>query len=314
MVGVWCGVVSLVGAGSAEGLFGRKKKKAAEAAAVVAADPVVARVDGRAIHREELLDVVLPGAGRSILDKLVDREMVRQRGGQRQVEVGAGDIEAELQRVLDDMAPRQGRAQQEALLAYMLRSRNMSRAEFAVIIETQAWLRKMVDQEVAVTEEMLKREYEDQHGRRVQVRRLSVGNVRTLDTVQRRLAEGGDFGVLVREFSEDQASLARDGLVGPFSRVDEDVDVEVREAAWALERVGQRSGVISHRDGQGREVLTLVELVQVAAADEVALAKVKGALAERVRRRTIAGRMNELQQELRGTMRVEILEPRLRGR
>ena len=276
-------------------------------------NPVVARVNGELLYQDELLTTLLPGRGRVVLDELIARQLARQLAIERGLTDTASLVTAEWETILYDMAPNQPRAQQQALLDYMLQSRRMSRAEFTVIVETQALLRALVEPDVIITDDLLHREYESQHGRRVQARLIVTSNLRRIETVQRKLAAGHTFAELVEEFSEDPPSLARHGLIGPFSAADVDIQPELRTATFALNTIGQLSDVITYHDDRGQQWWALLKLETIIPADDTLLDAVAEELKEAIRRRTITTRMQKLQQRLRKAAQLTIIEPLLRG-
>ena len=115
----------------------------------------VARVNGQPIHRDTLRQALWKSYGRQLLDELVQLEMVRQHAEQKGITATAQHLGQEFNRLLEDMAPRQSRSRQLELLRYMLKSRGMARGQLDLILERQALLRLMVDQQVQITDEQI---------------------------------------------------------------------------------------------------------------------------------------------------------------
>jgi hypothetical protein len=278
------------------------------------ADPVVARVNGRPIRQSQLLEALLPGYGRRMLDELMLLEIVRQHAEESDINSDETLVEAELMSVLEDMAPGKSPEHKLALLDYMLKSRGMTRAEFDFIIERQVLLRQMVDPNVVVTEEMLSREYERQYGRKVLVKQLVVRSLRQIEEVQRKLETGIDFSTLVQEMSQDEVTLSEGGLLGPFTQQDTRIPPEVRREAFKLENLGDRSGIIRYRDQQKQEYWCLLQLERHISAEQVELATVREELIEGLRTRLIKERMLKLQDNLQKQATITVLEPKLRSK
>jgi len=276
-------------------------------------DPIVAWVNGKPIRKSEVAQILWQGRGRRILDELIVLEAVRQRARQKQITSSEDLIDQEWDRILQDMAPHQTPREQLALLDYMLENRGMTRAEFDLIVRRQALLRRLVDPNVAIDEEMIAQEFERQHGRKVEVRVLLVSSLRRIEQAQKRLAAGESFAEVVSQMSEDEATLSRGGLWGPFTQNDEQIPPALREAAFRLEKVGQRGQIIRYFDkGADHEWWGLVELTQVIPADEMEMTKVRGELEAILKERQIRRRMLQLQQELQLKTKVEIVDPILR--
>ncbi len=274
-----------------------------------AEEMIVARVNGQAIRRGEIVSVLLRGRGKRVLEELIVLEAVRQEAAKKNIQDTDALVEAQLNRILEDMAPGKPRREQLALLDYMLESRGLTRPEFDLIVERQALLRELVNPYVEVTEQMLREEYERQHGRRVEVRQLVVSTIRKIEQVQKQLASGEDFAALVQEASEEEQSLLRGGLLGPISWADENVPEPVRVAALGLQTVGQLSTPFSYRDDTGRQWWCLLQLERVIPADEISFESVRDELAGSIQKRQLRKRMNERERSLRNKALIEIIDP-----
>lgn len=270
----------------------------------------VARVNGKPIRQSDLYDVLLPGYGRRVLDEMVRLEVVRQEAARREIGLTDEMGRAELDRFLEELSPGKSRREQSALLEYMLSSRNLSRGEFDLIIQREALLREMVDKQVTVTEAMLAQEFEEQYGRKVLVRQLVVGSFRDILNIQERLKAGADFTELVKEYSQDQMSLAQEGLRGPFSQGDNTIPPEVRRQAFELKQPGQYSKEFRYHD-DNLEWWCIVRLEQDFPRKMTSPDDVQEELRHIIQNRTIKERMLELQGQLEREARIMILEPRL---
>lgn len=273
---------------------------------------IVARVNGEPIDKDAVMDVLYTGRGRAVLDELILLEIVRRHAEQKGKRLNDADTDAELELFLDDMAPGKSRQEKRALLGYMLRSRGITRAEFDIIVKRQSLLRRLVDPDVTVTNEMLADEHERRYGRRTQVRLLTVNSLRQIEAAQRRLNSGADFIELVGEMSQDQLSLARDGLLGPFSVADQDIPIKIRSAAAAMHQPGQLSGIIKYRRDTDAEAWCILQIDRILPADGTALSIVRSELRAALERRQISLRMINLQESLRTAAEVVILDPILR--
>lgn len=276
----------------------------------------VATVNGYKIAERELLDVLLPSYGRDVLDDLILLEIVKQQAQEQGILVGK-DVhrlrEAELQRVLDDMAPDKPLHEQLSLLRYMLASRRMARAHFDIVLDKQALLRMMIDHNIEITDEMIKIEYKRQHGKRMQVRVLAMTNMREIEQVKRALAAGGDFVEMVETRSEEQVSLGNGGLV-TVSEIDDGVVVaEIREAAFELTKVGQLSDIISYRIDND-QWWAIIRAERITLSDGVALAEVNEQIVNTLTRRETSRRMHELQTELESQATIHVVDSRLKKR
>ena len=275
---------------------------------VTRGDPTVAIVNSRAIKQSELLKVLLPAKGRKVLDELVLLEVVRQYGAEKGIIATAVQIQAELDRILRELAPDKTRREQTALFKYMLEKRNLSQAEFDVIIERQYLLGRLVDPNVTITDKLYADEYERQYGRQVIVRQLVTASFRSILEVRQKIDGDADFARLVEQYSQDQPTLARGGMLGPFSRADEHIPEPVRQAAFKLNTPGWRTEPFRFYDDGNKEWWCLLQLEKNFPADAVTLAEVRGELTRIIRRRVLNQRMSELQKKLKQQATVTILE------
>lgn len=291
----------------------KSERPASMPEALVQAKPanemIVARVNGQAVRRGDIVSVLLRGRGKRLLEELIVLEAVRQEAAKKNIQETDALVAAQLNRILADMAPGKPRREQLALLDYMLESRGLTRPEFDLIVERQALLRELVNPYVEVTEQMLRAEYERQHGRRVEVRQLVVSNIRKIEQVQKRLEAGANFAEIVQEASEEEQSLLRGGLLGPISWADEDVPEPVRAAALGLQTPGRRSKPFSYRDETGRQRWCLLQLERVIPADGISFESVRDELEGSIQKRQLRKRMSEREQSLRNKALVEIIDP-----
>lgn len=282
--------------------------------AAAAADPapaVVARVNGRDVPRGALLTPLLRGYGPVVLEDLVLLEVVRQHAATRGLTLTSRDRAAELERVLQDMAPGRSRGEQLNLLRYMLRSRGMARAHFDLVLDKQALLRRLVADEVHVDDQAVQVEYQRNFGPRAVIRLLAVSELRRAEQARQHLQSGADFAALIDEFSEDQATLGRGGELGPFSAADVDVPEAIRQASFTLEP-GQVSDIVFYRDAEQRPWWALLRVETLEPGSTVPLAEVRADMEQAARRRAVQAAMAELQQRLRQEAQVRILDSDLR--
>jgi len=273
-------------------------------------NPVIARVDGVEITKSEVVEILLAGRGKTVLDDLALLQAVRNHAAQKGLTGSPEIIESEMNLILDDMAPGKSRNDQLDLFQYMLQSRGLTRPEFNLIVERQALLRRLVDPDPAVTEDLLLAEFDRLYGPKVQVRRLAVSSRRQLENVQNQLALGSDFTELVRQTSEDETTLPQDGLMPPFSARDEQIPAEIRSAAFALDTEGRFSDMVIYTDEQLRQWFVLLRLEKKIPPEEITLESVRTELTRTLRQKIIRRQMLDLQNQIKEKADIYILDPR----
>ena len=276
-------------------------------------DPAVARINGRAILKSDVAEVLWRGRARRILDEIVILETVRQQGRLKEIDVTEDIINQQLDRILQDLAPDKTHQEQLVLLDYMLAARGMTRPEFDLIVERQAILRQLVDSNIEINDQNLADEYDRQFGRKVVVRALIVSNLLRMEQAQQRLATGESFSEVVGQMSEDEVTLSQGGIWGPFTENEQQIPAIVRQTAFSLATPGDRSEVISYFDQKNnRPWMCMLELVQIIPAEPVPWDDVRESLISALTERQMRERTLALQSELTGKAVVEIIDPILR--
>jgi len=76
------------------------------------------------------------------------------------------------------------------MLSEILKRRGLSREEFGMAMERQAYLRKIAEKRLQITEPMLRTQYEMMYDARVQVRHIQVADMREVSRAQKMLEAG----------------------------------------------------------------------------------------------------------------------------
>ncbi len=275
-------------------------------------DPTMARVNNEPIRKSDLTDALIKSYGRKILDEMMVLEMVRQRAKSQSIETTPKLIDLERRGLLAEMAPNALPQNREALLDYLLQSRGLSKPQFEMILERQALLRQMVDHNVEVSDDMIFQEYEFLHGKKVTIRLISNINLRIMESIKKRVQSGEDFVMLMRKYSEDQASLANDGVIGPFTKSDQRIHPKIRDAAFKLVREGDTSDLISFYDQDDVYRWYFLRAEAIVRADGTSYSDAKFDMVESIQKRTINQRMNQLLDEIKTESKTLILDSELR--
>ncbi len=281
---------------------------------------LVAVVNGRGIARGELVDLLVSSHGLASLEQLIVLSAARQRGTEMGLNVTPADVAAAHQDALrriaspvaDPQAPPLQAAEAERLLDEFLGTRNLSRSQWELRMQQQAWLSKIARAEVertAITEPMLREEYGLAYGERVQIRHIQLDSADTVRRVRERLTGGEDFGALAREYSRNALTAQRDGVVPPFTRHDGAVPPLIREAAFSL-----AEGKVSEplRDAEG-PWYHIIKVERKFPASGVGFENIdQDALRARLSQRLVDQRRTALEAELFQSARIDIRDPQLR--
>ncbi len=274
----------------------------------------IAQVNGQPITRTALDQLILPGKGKTALEELIQLEAVRQEAQKQAQNYTDKDlIQQEFDLMLQDMAPDKDRTDQMALFRYMLKSRQLTPAEFDVILLRRGLLRKLIDPNVEITDDQLQTEYEKQYGPKVIIRQIISSSLKNIESAKRMLDRGDDFTQVAVTMSQDQRSVEKGGRLGPFSKVDTEIPETIRQTAFNLTKQGQKSTLIHFLDNHQQEWWAIIQLEKKIPADPIDFDTVKNKLNEQITTRTINERMINKMKLLRHQAQTVIFHPLLKN-
>lgn len=268
----------------------------------------MATIDGRPIYMRQLHAHLVEADGLRVAEMLIASAVVDREAARRNVTITDKDIADENERLLNgifagDISP----DERERLLDQLLKSRRLTRPLWEDVLRRRALLRKMIADQVQLTEEMVKAEYDRAYGEKVEVSHIQLAGHRQAESVIKRLGAGEDFAELARKLSTNRQTAPAGGRITPaFTRVNTAVPQAIRDAAFALEP-GQVSGVV-----QVGNVFHVLKLHQRVSAPEKDYEKVKDELRRQLRERIIERLALQLLARLRAQGEVEYVAPALR--
>lgn len=279
-------------------------------------DAPIATVDGVVIPRSRVIDLLMSAHGAGVLEQLITLQVAESLADERGLAVTRDDIRAELDAALALVAdPLTGkspgdadRESAERSLEIVLSERNVSRAEFDIVLRRNALLRKIADSEIEITGDAIEEEYKRAFGPRAEVSHLQVASLAEVSRVQQRLADGEPFEWLARRVSANAGSARDGGRLSPFTRADDRLPEAFRAAAFALEPGGVSDAV------KVGPWFHLIRLERFLTAESPPIESVREELEQRLRRRRIEEEMPRLYERLFDRCSIEIFDPRLRER
>jgi len=289
-------------------------KEAAGATAPPAASAVptggpaaIAFVNGKPIEREAVVGVLLEAYGLNVLQQEIALAAVRQAAITAGVRIRDSDIEREYDNTLrrGDDEPISPIRRAELIEVWRKRT-GVSAAELRIAMTRQAYLRRMAEPSITVTDKLIADEYERQYGEKVEVRHMQLASIRDAEQVRRRLAAGESFEALAARFSQNRMTAGEGGLLPPFTAGDLRFPKTLREAAFQLQP-GQTSDPIQF-EGQYHVLL----LVRRLPRGTVPLAQVRAKLESDVRQRLTADEMDRLALDIVRKAKIRIDDPSLR--
>jgi foldase protein PrsA len=264
---------------------------------------VIARVNGEAITIDDLDKPLVEAYGLNVLLNLVQFDLARQQAYRTGVSITPEDVKREEQATVDKMFGNSAGPNADSLLDDFLAQQHISRPEFDLVIQTNAYLRKLAVPLVSntITDNDLKLAFGALYGETAKVRDIRLANPREVAEAKRRLASGESFEQVAKELSRDPITAPLGGEMPPFSRQSMAVPQVFREAAFSLSP-GQISDTIE-ADG----AYHLIQMVQRIPAVGVKFEDVKGAVRQALLDQRVQLIMTQLRKQFRQTA-VETLE------
>ena len=212
----------------------------------------IAIVDRERVTIKEIEPRLLEAVGgRIVREQVLDARLARA-AAREGIVIDADDLQRERDLLTATLADDPDRA--ERLLDELRRSRGLGPIRFEALLRRTALLRRLVADEVEITDAALEGAHDLAHGPRRVARIVVVEDLRTASDARRRLDAGTPFATVAVERSLD-ASADRGGLLAPVSRLDPSWPVAFRKAVFDAE-IGRVSDPVRI---DGRTLLILVE-------------------------------------------------------
>lgn len=209
---------------------GQNRAPQAQAAGNGAKAPaVVAVVNADPITGEQLAEESLRRYGVDILDNMINRHLILQACTAAGIEVSHADVSAEIHRIAAKF-----NLPTDQYLKLLQDERDISPDQYAnEIIWPMLALRRLVHDQVQVTDDEFKRAYLSRYGESVKCRMIMVAERQQAESLRERaVANPEQFGALAKQHSQDETSASVRGLIPPIRRYSGDSRIE--EAAFAL--------------------------------------------------------------------------------
>jgi len=209
-------------------------------ALVVNRSEAVAVVNGEKITKEELYQAMYEQVGQRTLDDLVAERLIMQEAEKQGVTVSEDEVQRRYQEVVEQNFS----SEQELLQA--LQMYNMTKDDLMDNIKKELIVRKVLGEDVKVTEEDMKKYFEENKERfaqreQVKVQHILLKNEEDAEAVLAEINNGADFAELAKEKSIDPGSKDKGGDLGYVTR--NDVVPEFADAAFSL-APGEISGAV----------------------------------------------------------------------
>lgn len=274
--------------------------------AAIVGSSTPATIEGESVTWEELLPILTELSGGEALEELAFDRLLAREAEREGIVVTRQDTEREEALLAESIGLATGADDStvERLLLDVRRARNLGPARYAALLKRTAILRRLVQEDIHITNAAVEQMFQIRHGERFRARLITVDSERTADDVRRRAMAGEPFGELAAEFSTDE-SAQRGGLIEAISPADPTYPSGLRAALRVLEP-GQVGPIVAL--GNGYAVLRLEERIE---PDGVGLDGVRLSLERAVRLRQERLAMNELGARLLESARITVFDPNL---
>jgi len=279
-------------------------------------DPVVARLGGEPVRASDLRPMVYEFAGGLVLEEhLLDR-LIAERLRSEGMTVTDRDVEAELETMLETVRDAAGgdedlddeRAGQ--MFDRLRRQRGLGQVRLTGLLERNAGLRKLVRDQITISDQDLALAHRIVHGPRAVARIITVPSQATADQILDELddAEPERMPILFAELAARRStdpSAPRGGLLGELSPADPRLPSAVRETIRELEP-GELSPMIAIESGHA---IVLVE--REIPASGISLEEARPTLERDLRQQREREAMEALAATLLRDADIQILDPHL---
>lgn len=199
----------------------------------------VATVNGEKITKDKLYGALVKVGGTQTLDNLISETLLNQELSKKGLKVAQADIDKEKKFIKKQYGD------EETFQSALMQS-GMSEEDFNDQMEMQAKLRKLLEPEVKVTDEDVKKYFEENKAsydtpEEVKASHILVATKEEAEDILKQLKNGADFAKLAKEKSTDPGSKDQGGDLGYFPRGK--MAKEFEDTAFKL-KDGELSGVV----------------------------------------------------------------------
>jgi len=206
---------------------------------------VAALIDGHTVKWSTLRPLLVEASGGEILGEWILDRRVEAELRKRRMAVSESDVQREKVLMQEQLSTNADQAIR--LLSEVRDKRGLGPRRFEALLRRNAGLRKLIADDVKVSESMIRSAYEQTYGEKIICRLILVDKLVEANRVIRRLEAGESFTDLAIEVSTDE-SHRQGGLLPPISPYDPTFPKEIRNAAVELQP-GQRSVPVALESG-----------------------------------------------------------------
>jgi parvulin-like peptidyl-prolyl isomerase len=257
-------------------------------------DQVIARLAGQPITLREIQNPLIEGYGLNVLLNIVQLDMAKLEAVRAHIIVSPQDISKERDITLAKLFQDAEKSDYDQLFKQFLEQEHISEVEFNLVLETNAYLRKVAEPMVKdkITDAALQEAFRQLYGETVQVRHIQLANLQEVIEAKRRLAGGEAFAKVAQDMSRNARTASLGGELPPFSRQAAGYPQAFKDAAFALKE-GEVSDAV-----QAEGAYHLIELEHRIAPKAVKFEDVKDSLREDLLDRLVQATIKQLRAQI----------------
>ncbi|MEK6559195.1 MAG: peptidylprolyl isomerase [Planctomycetota bacterium] len=192
---------------------------------------IVAIVNGQKVPRQELYELLVDTYGDDALDVLIRRTLIYQAAAKEGISATNSELNQKLKILINgeiDGLMRTYRIKDKADLEKELTKIDSSIAQLEEKLskkmrkqaEVEVLAEKVMTKTVTVTEEELKKVYDQEYGEKIEASQIVYNTRSDAEDTLKKLKSGADFATMAKNDSIDRVSAAKGGKMQPFSPKD----------------------------------------------------------------------------------------------
>lgn len=176
----------------------------------------VASVDGEAISKDDLYNVLVKQYGTDTLSYLIDNKIVEIEADKQNITISDKEIDEEMQVYIDSYGG-------EEAFTSALEQSGASKADIETDIVNYLKIVKLLESNIEISDEEIKTYFEENKesynaAEQVEASHILVEDEEVANEVKEKLAAGEDFAALAKEYSTDTSNAESGGELGFFAK------------------------------------------------------------------------------------------------
>jgi foldase protein PrsA len=193
-------------------------------------DKAIAKINGDAISKDELYDVMVKQYGAAAVEQLIADKIVAAEAKKEKISITDEDLDKEVEQLKQSYGG-------EEVFNQVLASNNTTVDVLKDELKNYLTMRKLIEPQIEISDDEIKTyfdENKDSLGEAEQVKasHILVEDEAVAKEVKQKLTDGADFAELAKEYSTDEGSKENGGELGFFPRGT--MVTEFEDAAFSL--------------------------------------------------------------------------------